>query len=86
MAIELMESNISEKLFAQIDHNKIDLIFANSKYLDDEAIIDLIKALCSHSQEELNDLHHPRIFSLQKIVEVADSNMSRIRYVWYSLW
>lgn len=28
----------------------------------------------------------PRIFSLQKLVEVADYNMNRIRLIWSKIW
>jgi len=61
----------------------IDAIFTMSVNLDAEAIIDLIRSICKVSVEELQDHINPRIFSLQKLVEVADLNMSRITYVWY---
>ena len=38
------------------------------------------------SKEELQDLENPRKLSLQRLVEVADLNMSRIRIVWVKLW
>lgn len=38
------------------------------------------------SKEELNDFANPRKFSLQALVEVADLNMERIRFVWTKLW
>ena len=50
--------------------------------LEPEAIIDFITALIQVSSEELKDLENPRKFSLQKLVEVADFNMGRIRFVW----
>lgn len=54
--------------------------------LDGEAIIDFINCLCSVSKEELMDADNPRKFSLQRIVEVADFNMGRIRFVWAKIW
>jgi hypothetical protein len=38
------------------------------------------------SREELADLDNPRKFSLQRLVEVADFNMGRIRFVWQKIW
>lgn len=52
--------------------------------LDDTGITDFICNICKVSLDELNDEANPRIFSLQKLVEVADLNMSRIAYVWYA--
>lgn len=66
----------------EISQAKIDSIFARSVSLDAEAIIELINSLCKVSKDELFDRNNPRIFSLQKLVEVADLNMSRITYVW----
>lgn len=54
--------------------------------LDSDAIIDFITNLCAVSREELNDVDNPRKFSLQRIVEVADFNMGRIRFVWSRIW
>ena len=54
--------------------------------LDAEAIIDFINALCLVSKDELLDVDNPRKFSLQRIVEVADFNMGRIRFVWAKIW
>jgi len=54
--------------------------------LDAEAIIDFITNLCLVSKEELMDVENPRKFSMQRIVEVADFNMGRIRYVWSKIW
>ena len=73
----------AENLMSVIEQSKIDHIFANSVNLGAEGIIHFISALCAVSRDELADLENPRIYSLQKIVEVADSNMSRIKYVWY---
>jgi brefeldin A-inhibited guanine nucleotide-exchange protein len=65
-----------------IDFNKIDLIIQRSVHLDPDAIIDFITNLCRVSREELEDMENPRKFSLQRLVEVADFNMGRIRFVW----
>lgn len=66
--------------------NKIDLIIQRSTQLDPDAIIDFVQSLCQVSREELADPENPRKFSLQKLVEVADFNMNRIRFVWQKIW
>ena len=71
---------------AKIDQSQIDLIISRSVHLDSEAIVDFIKNLCAVSREELVDVDNPRVFSLQRLVEVADFNMGRIRYVWTQIW
>ena len=76
----------SELIVQNIDLNKIDLIIQRSVNLDSEAIIDFINNLCAVSKEELNDPENPRKFSLQRLVEVADFNMGRIRFVWSKIW
>mmetsp|Transcript_22235 Transcript_22235/g.16667 ORF Transcript_22235/g.16667 Transcript_22235/m.16667 type:complete len:270 (+) Transcript_22235:469-1278(+) len=76
----------SEVLVQHIDLSKIDLIMQKSVNLDGEAIIDFINMLCKVSSEELLDAENPRKFSLQRIVEVADFNMGRIRFVWSKIW
>ena len=62
------------------------MIIQHSVNLDEDAIIDFINNLCKVSVEELDDVDNPRKFSLQKLVEVADFNMGRIRYVWTKIW
>lgn len=62
------------------------MIFQRSVNLDGEAIVDFINCLCSVSRKELADTENPRKFSLQRLVEVADFNMGRIRYVWGKIW
>jgi brefeldin A-inhibited guanine nucleotide-exchange protein len=77
-----IEITNSENIIQNVDYNKIDYIFSRSTTLDAEGIIHFIKNLCNLARDELFNQHNPRIFSLQKIVEVADCNMGRIRYVW----
>lgn len=64
----------------------VDRIFTGSTRLDGEAIVDFVKALCKVSLEELAYPGHPRMFSLQKIVEISYYNMGRIRLQWSKIW
>lgn len=64
----------------------VDRIFTGSTRLDGEAIVDFVTALCHVSEEELSSHTHPRMFSLQKIVEISYYNMGRIRLQWSRIW
>lgn len=63
----------------------VDRIFTGSLRLDGDAIVDFVKALCQVSLDELNS-SQPRMFSLQKIVEISYYNMGRIRLQWSRIW
>lgn len=81
---EFSEQMKSENLMGHIDPADIDKIFNRSVFLDGESILDFISCLCKLSEEELKT--NSRIFSLQKLVEVADYNMNRIRIIWTRIW
>lgn len=50
------------------------------------SLVDFVRWLCAVSMDELASPHHPRMFSLQKIVEISYYNMSRIRLQWSRIW
>uniref|UniRef100_A0A3Q2CS45 ADP-ribosylation factor guanine nucleotide-exchange factor 2 (brefeldin A-inhibited) n=1 Tax=Cyprinodon variegatus TaxID=28743 RepID=A0A3Q2CS45_CYPVA len=60
-------------------------IFTGSTRLDGNAI-DFVRWLCAVSMDELASAHQPRMFSLQKIVEISYYNMNRIRLQWSRIW
>ncbi|KAF9913913.1 Protein transport protein sec71 [Lobosporangium transversale] len=65
----------------------IDKIFANSITLSGEAIVHLFKSICAVSLEEVESSRNaPRMYMLQRIVEIADYNMVRIRFEWTQIW
>ncbi|XP_036361493.1 brefeldin A-inhibited guanine nucleotide-exchange protein 1 isoform X3 [Octopus sinensis] len=64
----------------------VDRIFTGSVRLDGDAIVEFVKALCQVSLDELANQSHPRMFSLQKIVEISYYNMGRIRLQWSRIW
>ncbi|GCC22615.1 hypothetical protein chiPu_0001003 [Chiloscyllium punctatum] len=64
----------------------VDRIFTGSTRLDGNAIVDFVHWLCAVSMDELGSPHHPRMFSLQKIVEISYYNMGRIRLQWSRIW
>lgn len=81
-----VEISNSESVMAQIDAAQIDLLFNRSSTLGSTAIVHFVTQLSKVSKEELSLSDQPRIFSLQKLVEVADYNMNRIRLVWSRIW
>ena len=50
------------------------------------SLVDFVTALCAVSIDELSNTSHPRMFSLQKIVEISYYNMGRIRLQWSRIW
>ncbi len=63
----------------------IDRIFTGSVRLDGDAIVEFVKWLCYVSVDELS-ASPPRMFSLQKIVEISYYNMGRIRLQLTRIW
>lgn len=66
-----------------------DRVFSSTPSLSGEAIIDFVQALCDVSWEEIQSSgmsENPRLFSLQKVVEISYYNMERIRMEWSRLW
>ncbi|CAG8570332.1 8126_t:CDS:10 [Ambispora leptoticha] len=78
-----MQSRSSEVVVA------VDKIFSTSSNLSGTAIVEFVRALCEVSWEEIQSssmTEHPRIFSLQKLVEISYYNMGRIRMEWSKVW
>lgn len=69
-----------------IDLVTIDRIITKSKLLGGRAVVHLVEQLCRISVEELQENPRPRTYSLQKLVEVAELNIGRLRYVWSQMW
>ncbi|KAG8926398.1 guanine nucleotide exchange protein for ADP-robosylation factor [Tulasnella sp. 418] len=66
-----------------------DMVFSLSHYLNGTAIVDFVQALSDVSWEEIQSSglsDHPRLFSLQKLVDISYYNMNRIRIEWSNLW
>eukprot|EP01065_Artemidia_motanka_P015433 TRINITY_DN19254_c0_g2_i1.p1 TRINITY_DN19254_c0_g2~~TRINITY_DN19254_c0_g2_i1.p1 ORF type:complete len:1758 (+),score=638.33 TRINITY_DN19254_c0_g2_i1:52-5325(+) len=75
----------SQTITDAIDEDAITRVYSSTAELDNDAIVEFVKCLCQVSTEEITHSTPPRKFSLQKLVEVADANMGRIRYVWTRL-
>lgn len=67
----------------------MDRVFTNSSELTGEAIKYFVQALSQVANEEIESSgqsSNPRMFSLQKVVDVCYYNMNRIRLEWSQLW
>ena len=66
-----------------------DRVFSATPRLSGDAIVDFVQSLCDVSWEEIQSSgmsDNPRLFSLQKLVEISYYNMGRIRMEWSRLW
>ena len=76
-------------IMKKVDMGVVDRIYVKSSGFDTEGITSFIACLVSVSRCEIatKHKHTPRIFSLQKVVEVAEYNMEcRTRLIWSKLW
>ncbi|KAJ3219454.1 guanine nucleotide exchange protein for ADP-robosylation factor [Clydaea vesicula] len=68
----------------------VDRIFTTSIKLTGKAIVDFVRALCIVSWDEISspagDTLHPRMNSLQRLIEISYYNMKRIRVEWSQIW
>ncbi len=74
------------QVISQIEASQVDRVYTGSANLNSEAIVDFVDHLRQVSEEELKLVGAPRVFSLQKIVEITYYNMGRIRLVWNKIW
>uniref|UniRef100_H3AFR8 ARF guanine nucleotide exchange factor 1 n=1 Tax=Latimeria chalumnae TaxID=7897 RepID=H3AFR8_LATCH len=97
VGLGLVGGNVDRKQIASIQESigetssqsvvvAVDRIFTGSTRLDGNAIVDFVRWLCAVSMDELASAMHPRMFSLQKIVEISYYNMGRIRLQWSRIW
>ncbi|GAA5875344.1 hypothetical protein JCM3774_005784 [Rhodotorula dairenensis] len=66
-----------------------DMIFSSTPQLSGAAIVDFTRALSEVSWEEIQAsglAEQPRVFCLQKLVEICYYNMNRIRLEWSQMW
>ena len=78
--------NKKEILKENVSDNNCEKIFSITEFFDEESLINFILGLCEVSKIELKDYYSPRVFSLHKLVEVADFNIGRIQAQWVKIW
>lgn len=82
-------ADVAEETRSKEVVHAVDRIFTNSALLSGEAIVDFVRALSDVSWEEIQSAgqsQQPRMFSLQKVVEISYYNMNRIRVEWSNIW
>ena len=78
---------IDNTLIACISYYNYTLLYMGYvMYLLWVCLVDFVEALCAVSNQELSDPAHPRMFSLQKIIEISYYNMERIRLEMSRIW
>lgn len=98
-ATKAIEEANADLLVEEVDSSQLDRIYLNSQMLSSESVQHFVNNLCAVSKMEISpnsgdfkgrgeeNVSTPRVFSLQKIVEVADCNMNcRPRLAWTSMW
>lgn len=98
-SVRIIEEANAGFVAQHIDPELLDRIFLGSTKLSGPSVQHFVRSLCLVSLQEISsttnaakaketgDYEGPRIFSLQKLVEVADSNMtSRSRVDWANIW
>ncbi|OWZ09970.1 LOW QUALITY PROTEIN: Brefeldin A-inhibited guanine nucleotide-exchange protein [Phytophthora megakarya] len=90
-----IEDENAARVLSEIDQLASDRVFSSSASLSDQALQDFVVQLTVVSLSECSGVgpsgatggSPPRVFSLQKLVEVADMNMrTRSRMVWAATW
>eukprot|EP00741_Cyanophora_paradoxa_P005196 tig00000852_g5036.t1 len=81
-----VDATNAQNILEEIDIQALDRIFSRSVDLSSDAVVEFVRHLCAVAEEEIYNPANPRVFSLQKIVEVAHYNMERIRIVWSKIW
>ncbi|TPX34074.1 hypothetical protein SmJEL517_g03259 [Synchytrium microbalum] len=79
-----VDGSMSMQMTLAVDH-----IFTSSVRLSGTAIVEFVRALCLVSWDEItssSDREHPRMYCLQRLVEISYYNMKRIRMEWSNIW
>ena len=84
--LHAVDEKNSVSMIDRVDVVAIDRIFSSSAALGPEAIVHFVTNLCAVSREELSSPSDPQVYALQKLVEIAYYNMSRVRLVWARIW
>lgn len=81
--------NVAADISSQSTTRMIDKLFTNSVKLSGSAILHFVRALCETSWDEISnpvDKDQPRMYCLQRLVEISYYNMKRIRVEWAAMW
>ena len=85
----LYQSEIAQDMRSANMIKTVDRIFSGTAELSGEAIVYFVQALSEVSWQEIQSSGHsesPRMYSLQKLVEISYYNMTRVRFEWANIW
>lgn len=83
------QSEVAEETRSTSMVRDVDAIFSNTARLSSTGIIDFVQALTDVSWQEIQSSGSsdaPRMYSLQKLVEISYYNMTRVRIEWSRIW
>ena len=83
------QSDVAEESRSADMIRSVDRIFTNTANLSGEAIVHFVTALTQVSWQEIQssgNSESPRTYSLQKLVEISEYNMTRVRFEWTNIW
>ncbi|RXN04096.1 brefeldin A-inhibited guanine nucleotide-exchange 1-like isoform X4 [Labeo rohita] len=85
---QLIGTGVKARYISGTVRGKEGFITSTKEQTSDEylGLVDFVRWLCAVSMDELASPTHPRMFSLQKIVEISYYNMGRIRLQWSRIW
>lgn len=82
-------SDIAEESRSTDMVRSVDRVFTNTANLSGDAIVYFVSALTQVSWQEIQSSGNsgsPRMYSLQKLVEISGYNMTRVRFEWTNIW
>ena len=85
----LLQSEIVQEMRSTDMIKTVDRIFSGTAQLSGDAIVHFARALSEVSLHEIQSSGHsesPRMYSLQKLVEISYYNMTRVRFEWANIW
>lgn len=82
--VEIVQETTSTDMIRTVDK-----IFSGTAELSGDAMVYFARALSEVSWNEIQSSGHsesPRMYSLQKLVEISYYNMNRVRFEWTNIW
>jgi brefeldin A-inhibited guanine nucleotide-exchange protein len=84
---------LNEEVFAAASSQAVtlmvDRLFTSSVKLNGTSIVEFVRALCTTSWEEISSTpstEQPKMYCLQRLIEISYYNMKRIRVEWSNIW
>jgi hypothetical protein len=79
--LELFSKLMKSETLEAVPVHEIESVYRESTMLDRTAFLRFVFIICQVSMGELLE-SPPSLFSLQKIIEIAECNLNRVRFIW----